>query len=766
MNKLIHLLTSRFSLVLLNRSMRNFFLLSFLIIVVATALLSINRIGETYDYKIGDIAHDNILVPDEMIYTIDYETEIERRFAAERIPPVIEKDPYILAEKMKFINILFNSVETVLTSRSSSSKDDQLVMLLDMLPDQLKYDKKIIYSIISYARVGELRKILISVINEIYEKGVVDETQIDSQISDESMVSVVTSIYDRTANEEKRHFGDIYTLKSLKTSLQNICLRFTSELPKDQQLTVYVITKSMIRPNLRYNMEETKKRMEDASQNVKPVKGMLRKGEVIVRHGDPVTADIYRKILVINERSQSIHVNYIIGIFLLQFIFYLIFIVYVSPNYHKLVTDQKASLIITILLVAFMLYTFFMKRSISDQDSQVIFALLLPIPFISMMISILYNTPLAIITAFFSLFFTISLNASGINNISSSIKNADFASLGIAISSTLLSIFGTRDLERRTDFLRRGLIIGIVNSCVAVTLALADEYSAGTIIKNIQYALVGGIINSVMVIGLFPVFEHLFDITTVFKLYELSDLNAAIFKRMLIRAPGTYNHSIMVANLAESACRQIGADFLLARVGGYYHDIGKIENAQIFIENKQNPNEPISIPPQDYSQLIISHVEKGVELARKNNIPQSVINFIREHHGDSMMTFFYHQALELAQESGETDLIHRSYFQYPGPKPHSKESAVVMLADSVEAASRSLHEPSYVKLESLVKKIISSKLGEGDLEHSDLTMEDLTSIQKSFLQVLNGIFHTRLEYPQAEIIKQLEAKVGHNADHH
>ncbi|HNX60104.1 MAG TPA: HDIG domain-containing protein, partial [Spirochaetota bacterium] len=282
------------------------------------------------------------------------------------------------------------------------------------------------------------------------------------------------------------------------------------------------------------------------------------------------------------------------------------------------------------------------------------------------------------------------------------------------------------------------------------------------VVRMMYFALISGVLNAMAVIGIFPVFENFFGITTIFKLYELSDLNAPIFKKMLIRAPGTYNHSIMVANMAEAACRDIGADFLLARVGGYYHDIGKIDNAQIFIENKKNPNEPVDIPAKDYSRMIISHVEKGVEIAKKNKLPQNVIDFIREHHGDSMMTYFYHQALEKAQASGDLESVHRSYFQYPGPKPHTKETAVVMLADAIEAASRSVQEPSYAKLESLVKKIITTRLNEGDLDHSDLTMQDITSVQKSFLQILNGIFHTRLEYPQHDEIKKLEERVKGN----
>jgi hypothetical protein len=259
--------------------------------------------------------------------------------------------------------------------------------------------------------------------------------------------------------------------------------------------------------------------------------------------------------------------------------------------------------------------------------------------------------------------------------------------------------------------------------------------------------------------GVLPLYENIFGITTRFRLLELSDLNAEIFKKMLVKAPGTYNHSIIVSNMAEAACKDIQAEHLLARVGAYYHDIGKIENYGIYIENKITDPTAYKLTPHEYAASIISHVEKGEELAIKYKIPEAVLDFIREHHGRGLMTYFYHQALEEAASSKKHVSITKEQFQYPGPKPHSRETAVVMLADSIEAASRSLVEPTVLKLESLVKKIIFNKLNEGELDNSGLSMSDLTKIQNSFLRILNGIFHTRIEYPKAEDILRLEKKL-------
>lgn len=735
-----------------NRGMRRLVLLSFFVLAVSSTLLSISLMGGMYKYSVGDISGESIRVPWEIVYPIEMETEQEKRFAEENVPPVFDNDSFVAAERMRMVHILFNAVETVLTSGRESTREDQLTVLGEMLPPSLRVDKRILFAVLNYSSINELRQILVGMIGDLYEKGVLDNQSVLPEFVAEKTIIVRTQTDVSSGVEEKRQFGELMPESMLKTNLSVISLRYTAELPKDQQWALYVIAKSIIKPNIHYNAEETKRRVKAASDGVKQVMGLLKKGEVIVREGDPITIDAYKKIQVINKYTSSVRINYVAGVTLLQVVFFLVFLAYMSMHYQRLIPDSKTPVFITLLLIFFMGYSFYIHSSVDGLTDSVIFSLLLPIPFVALTISILYGTSLSFIISSFMIFFCFTLSG------------GDFSTLGVAVSSSLLSIFGTKDLEKRTDFLRSGLMIGIVNALVVFALGLMVEQSFHLIRTNIEVAIASGVLNAVVVIGFFPVFENAFGITTIFKLHELSDLNAPIFKKMLIRAPGTYNHSIMVANLAEAACREIDADYLLARVGGYYHDIGKIDNAGIFIENKKNPNEKPDMSSYEYSKLIISHVTKGIELARKAKIPEGVIDFIREHHGDSMMTFFYHQALEKAQDNGSFETVHRSDYQYPGPKPHTKETAIVMIADAIEAASRSIHEPSYVKLETLVKKIIYNRLNEGDLEHSDLTMEDLNGIQRAFLQVLNGIFHTRLEYPENSEIQKLEASAKINGN--
>jgi putative nucleotidyltransferase with HDIG domain len=315
-------------------------------------------------------------------------------------------------------------------------------------------------------------------------------------------------------------------------------------------------------------------------------------------------------------------------------------------------------------------------------------------------------------------------------------------------------------VERRTDFLRGGFIIGLITAIIVLSVSLIQEIPVLNLnfLKITAIAFSSGFINSILALGILPLYENIFGITTKFKLLELSDLNADIFKEMLMKAPGTYNHSMLVSTMAEAACKEINANHLLARVGAYYHDIGKIIDAGMYIENRVTDPRAKQLPPRDYAQLIISHVEKGIRLAQDNMLPDSVIDFIRTHHGQTTMTFFYHQSLESA-DTRDTEPVSKSDFRYPGPKPNNKETAVVMLADSIEAAARSIQNPSYEKLDGLVRKIIYNKLNEGELEFSDLSMTELRIIQDAFLSILKGIFHSRIEYPEDYDLKKLEKRI-------
>jgi putative nucleotidyltransferase with HDIG domain len=238
--------------------------------------------------------------------------------------------------------------------------------------------------------------------------------------------------------------------------------------------------------------------------------------------------------------------------------------------------------------------------------------------------------------------------------------------------------------------------------------------------------------------------EYVFKITTDISLLELLDLNQPLMKSLMITAPGTYHHSVIVGNLVESAAEAVGVNPLLARVSSYYHDIGKIKMPEYFVENQSNaPSKHDKLTPHMSSMIIINHVKEGVELAKQSKLPQSIIDIIRQHHGDALITYFYQKAKGLAQENSTSV----DEYKYPGPRPQSRVAALVMMADALEASSRVLNDPTPARIAALVDKIINHIFLEGQLDQCELTLKDISEIKKRFSYILTGIFHKRIDYP-------------------
>jgi hypothetical protein len=248
-----------------------------------------------------------------------------------------------------------------------------------------------------------------------------------------------------------------------------------------------------------------------------------------------------------------------------------------------------------------------------------------------------------------------------------------------------------------------------------------------------------------ILIGVLPVFEFLFNVVTNISLLELADFNHPLLHRLMLEAPGTYHHSLIVGNLSEAACSSIGANALLARIGAYYHDIGKITKPEYFSENQElNSNKHDNISPQMSKMLIMNHVKEGLEFAKRSKLNPQIVEFIKRHHGTSLVYYFYKRALENPED---VRAVHEDGFRYPGPKPNSKETAIVLLADSVEAATRSLKTPTPESIKDIVQKIINNKFIDGQIDDCDLTLKDLEKIAHVFIHVLSGIYHTRVTYP-------------------
>jgi putative nucleotidyltransferase with HDIG domain len=313
---------------------------------------------------------------------------------------------------------------------------------------------------------------------------------------------------------------------------------------------------------------------------------------------------------------------------------------------------------------------------------------------------------------------------------------------------SIVGMYKVRNARRRADILRAGLWVGAAKFVAIICMGFVNGVELRAILNDGFWGIASGIVAGFVVMGLLPLFEHGFKVATNISLLELSDLNHPLLKTLSLEAPGTYHHAIMVGNLAEAACDAIDANSLLARVGAYYHDIGKIQKAEYFNENEMGTgSRHKSLTPSMSALIIAKHVKDGVDVAQKYKINTAVVDFIKQHHGDSLISFFYQKALEKAEKDQK---VEEEDFRYPGPRPQTKETAIVLLADAVEAASRSLEDPTPSSVRNLVRKIVNNKFIDGQLDECDLTLKDMHNIADSFVRVLNGIYHTRSSYPEGK----------------
>jgi hypothetical protein len=355
--------------------------------------------------------------------------------------------------------------------------------------------------------------------------------------------------------------------------------------------------------------------------------------------------------------------------------------------------------------------------------------------------------PMLAAILFFNLEIPLLLSVASAITLMLLVKNNLYLGL-IALISGIISSFLVIGARRRSQIIRAGFFVGLVQM---VCLFFIEAFKVSRP-EAYTVLFMNGFTCGVAVAGILPIFEYLFKVITNISLLELSDFNHPLLRLMILKAPGTYHHSLVVGNLAEQACEAVaGANSLLARVGAYYHDIGKIEKAEYFSENQNlDLSKHDELAPSMSKLVIINHVKEGVELARKYRLNPKIIDFIQQHHGTSIVYYFYRRALESAEQEQQVEEVREEGFRYFGPRPGSKETAIVLLADSVEAACRSVRTPTHSKVEEMVRKIINNKFIDGQLDECDLTLRDLEKIASVFVRILDSIYHARVTYPEKE----------------
>jgi putative nucleotidyltransferase with HDIG domain len=556
------------------------------------------------------------------------------------------------------------------------------------------------------------------------------------------------------ASQVRRDLGSVLSLEEARELLE-VQIGGLSDLRQAERRRLIELGARFLVPTLAFDYDETEGRRAAARQSVEPVYFQVRRGKTIVRAGDEITASVLRQLDILSRENRRWGFAGALGAFLLAVVLLTIQWHLLKPARASEAWRRQSFAMTGIVIVghlALARLAFFVARLFSEQlvvapfNNTGAYYYAVPFASVAVMLLLLENAPTALLGA--------TLFSIAIGIMTGNLQLAVFSLL-----SSLAAILGLFQYKRRTALVKVGLLVGAVNvaAVLAIDLLSGRHFPASNFGFDLACALLGGAAVAVVVSALLPVFETVFHRTTDIRLLELANGNVAILRRLALEAPGTYHHSMVVGSLAEAAAEAVGANSVFCRTAAMYHDIGKLTKITYFVENQTAGNRHDSLSPRMSALVIASHVKEGIELAKEMNLPQEIVDIIPQHHGTKLITYFYEKAkMNHDPELGE---VSEDEYRYPGPKPQTKEAGIIMIADAVEAASRTLDDPSPARLKGLIRQIIDYIFLDGQLNECDLTLRDLEKIAQSFQRVLMGIHHQRVSYPGFDFEKQVEPLV-------
>ncbi|WP_243290714.1 HD family phosphohydrolase [Bacillus sp. FJAT-47783] len=682
------------------------FLLYPVLSVILFVVLFSNVKPDTFDVKLFTVSDQTIYAPTTMV---DEEMTKKRRDEA----AANVEDQYVLNREFANNSVsMVNSIfETIMVKKTevkeenevNISEDEKLLQLQDALKSQ------------GYEQIPA------DVLTTLLKA---DEK--DLKMAVDSVITAVNTIMSNPITVEKVEEARA----NVKDNLQygNLSNELVDAAAKIGEIAII--------PNYTYDLEATEEKREQAREEVQEVQ--IKQGQIIVEEGQLIDREVYRKLDLLGLLDNKYTFQPFIGLALLILLMVALLAYYFEKEKSFYITRQQSLLLYTIIFSI----TLAMMKIISlfQEMDYTHIGFIVPVSMGVMLIKLLINDRLAFLSS-------LLLAVCG-----SLIFNDDVTStfnfvIGLYyLCGCLAAVLFLGEHNVRAKILQSGLFVSFVNVFVITSIILIQNGNTTNLEIGSYFvmAVVSGIVSSVLAIGFMPFFESGFGILSTMKLIELSNPNHPLLRKILTEAPGTYHHSVMVANLAESACEAIGANGLLARVGSYYHDIGKTKRPHYFIENQMNMENPHDkLSAQLSKNVIIAHATEGAEMLRKYKMPKEFVDVAEQHHGTTLLKYFYHKA----KENSEHDIMEEE-FRYPGPKPQTREIAVISIADSVEAAVRSLKNPTPEKIEKLVQSIIKDRVQDGQFDECDITFKELDLVAKSLCETMKGIFHSRIEYPE------------------
>ena len=643
--------------------------------------------------SVGDIAPYDLISPVTVPYYNRVKTEELRKQAEEKVSIIYRKNPLIFSAIQEELDFLSKAVQAERRVASKNLQEKILEVSKHLGPSE---------------NTPQTSSFLLQT----------DDSNLDLVFS--TVSEILSSILEKGIQETD--LADIGII--INKRIQETTITETMRLP------VYVIAIHKIRSNMSIDEDATNRQKEEARQKIVPVRETIIQNEIIVEKGQAVTPESYDKLLAVGRigENQLWHEALKAFIYTLLILFMLLFYLFVKKTKNPIQQDWKKFLLLFSLVILFLL----LLRFIAPVNQ-----FLIPVFIFAILIRVFYDPAFSFY--FVAILTLISLNLFGVDYL---------LITSYLLSSMLAMVFYSR-LKTFTDFLVKSFYS---SSALAMLTFLFLCYFPESVFYSAKLTTTSllffnGLVASLLSLGIVVLLGYYADFVTPLRLFELSDPNSPLLRKLFETAPGTYQHSIMIANLASHAADAIGADPLFARVGSYYHDIGKTISPLSFTENSSGKNLLDEMEPIEAVKVIKSHVEYGLVLAKKYRLPSCINSFISSHHGDNRISFMYESALK-----ADKTIVDDSEFRYPGPKPVLKEVSIVMLADSVEAAVRSMEEKTQEKLEEMVSKILDSKIKSKQLDDSELTFSDLQIIKHSFLFTLDSLYHVRLSYPPTQTV--------------
>ncbi|MFD0768049.1 HD family phosphohydrolase [Bacillus sp. CGMCC 1.60114] len=638
-------------------------------------------------------------------------TEKKKREAAQKVEDQYTYRSEYKQNRIDVVNSVFDAVKEVDSETNASAPDAQKTLSTTERLDKLK--KKLPTDLTKSLSDQVLLQFLNAEEGQLLVARESTVTAVNNLMSSHIKINEVDQFRDRISNELK----NVFVSNELKQA-------------------IIALGQYAIVPNYFYDSSATTERKQMAMDQVAPV--YILQGQILVKEGDTITREIYEQLKLVGLLDQSNSFQPFLGLAIfigvLLFFMHKQFEAFLKPNREDKPYILAYTTIVAITVVLMKIISLFQKLEYAG------IAYIVPVAMGTILVKLMIGDRFVFITSvIFSVCGSILFNEGVTSTLNYSVG------IYVLISSLSVSIF-LREKNRRTMLLQAGILVSILNVVVLAALLLLrnGNFSLLEIGTHLLMAAASGIISSILAMGILPYLESALGLVSSMKLVELASPNHPLLRKILLEAPGTYHHSVMVANLSEAACEAVGANGMLARVGAYYHDIGKTVQPHFFIENQMGISNPHDrLDPETSRDIIIAHVTNGVKMLEEHHIPQEIIDITAQHHGTTLLKYFYYKAMQEDKEKYTEEM-----FRYPGPKATSKESAIVGVADSVEAAVRSMNAPTPEQIDNLVRSIIKDRLQDGQFSECNLTFKELQIVEKTLCETLNGIFHSRIKYPK------------------